>query len=147
MAKEITTNILIKASPEKIWHILMDTKSYPQWNPFIVSMEGDLMVNHKIKAKIQPPGASAMTFKPTLLVVEPNKELRWLGHLLIPRLFDGEHKFELADNENGTTTFTQSEKFTGILVPLFKKMLDNNTIAGFNLMNEKLKERAEAVKT
>jgi len=62
---------------------------------------------------------------------------------LFPGLFDGEHKFELIDNNNGTTTFVQSEKFTGILVPLFRKMLDVNTRNGFSLMNEKLKELAE----
>jgi hypothetical protein len=28
-------------------------------------------------------------------------------------------------------------------VPLFKKMLDNNTVKGFEMMNEKLKERSE----
>ena len=51
--------------------------------------------------------------------------------------------FELIDNKNGTTTFIQSEKFKGILVPLFKKMLDYNTVNGFNAMNKKLKELAE----
>ncbi|MFZ4545382.1 MAG: hypothetical protein ACOYOA_15120 [Saprospiraceae bacterium] len=71
------------------------------------------------------------------------KEFRWIGHLLFKGLFDGEHKFELIDNGNGTTTFRQSEKFNGILVPLFKKMLDINTRNGFMAMNEQLKNRAE----
>ena len=86
-----------------------------------------------------------MTFKPTVLAFEKNKEFRWIGHLLFPGLFDGEHKFELNDNRNGTTTFKQSEKFAGILVPLFKKMLDNNTKKGFEEMNKKLKELAEQI--
>jgi hypothetical protein len=77
------------------------------------------------------------------LPLKTNKEFRWIGHLLFSGLFDGEHKFELIDNRNGTTTFRQSEKFGGILVPLFKKMLDENTLNGFNLMNKKLKELAE----
>jgi len=58
-------------------------------------------------------------------------------------LFDGEHKFELIDNANGTTTLIQSEKFSGILVPLLKKQLDDNTKRGFEAMNEKLKELVE----
>jgi hypothetical protein len=62
---------------------------------------------------------------------------------LVKGLFDGEHKFELIDNKNGTTTFIQSEKFNGILVPLFNKMLNNNTTKGFKMMNEKLKQLAE----
>ena len=58
-------------------------------------------------------------------------------------IFDGEHKFELTDNRDGTTTLVQSENFIGILVPLFKKTLDNNTRRGFEAMNKKLKEMAE----
>ena len=83
-----------------------------------------------------------MTFTPTVLAFDTNKEFRWIGHLLFAGLFDGEHKFKLIDNHNGSTTFIQSEKFKGILVPLFKKMLDYNTVNGFNLMNQKLKELA-----
>ena len=89
------------------------------------------------------PGGTSMTFNPKVLVFEKNKELRWLGHLLIPGLFDGEHKFELIDQRNGTTLFRQSESFKGILIPFFKKMLQNNTLTAFHLMNAKLKEISE----
>ena len=143
MAKEISTEITIAASPEKIWAILSDFNKYPNWNPFIKSIHGEAKVGQKITARIEPPDASGMTFKPTVLCFDKAKEFRWLGHLLFPGLFDGEHKFELIDNNNGTTTFIQSEKFKGILVPLFKKMLEVNSRNGFILMNEKLKELAE----
>lgn len=84
-----------------------------------------------------------MTFKPKVLVFEPEKEFRWLGHLLFPGLFDGEHIFELTDQGNGTTVLVHMEKFKGILVPLFQKMLDTNTLEGFNAMNRALKLRSE----
>jgi len=144
MAKEIKTQITINASPEIVWNILMDFKSYPQWNPFIKLIEGEIIVGKKIKAHLQPPGAKGMVFKPTVLKVEQNKTFVWLGHLLMPGLFDGEHIFELMNNNDGSTTFIQREKFNGILVPLFKKMLDTNTMNGFNQMNLKLKELAES---
>jgi hypothetical protein len=50
----------------------------------------------------------------------------------------------LIDNQNGTTTFVQSEKFTGILIPLLTKMLDQKTLKGFIDMNEALKLHAES---
>ncbi len=84
-----------------------------------------------------------MTFTPRVLAFEKNKEFRWLGHLFIKGLFDGEHRFELTDNSDGSTTFRQSEQFGGILVPLFNKMIEVNTRNGFEAMNKKLKERAE----
>ena len=143
MKKEIRTEILIAASPEKVWSILTDFKNYPHWNPFIQSLTGEVAVNNTIVVKLTPPNSSAMTFKPRVLVFDKNKEFCWLGHLLFTGLFDGQHKFELKNNGDGTTTFVHSEKFSGILVPFLAKMLDNNTLVGFNLMNQKLKELAE----
>jgi len=84
-----------------------------------------------------------MTFTAKVLAFEKNKEFRWLGHLFIKGLFDGEHCFQLTDNGDGSTTFRQSEQFGGILVPLFNKMIEVNTRNGFEAMNKKLKERAE----
>jgi hypothetical protein len=143
MAKEIKTEIIIHAEPAKVWAILTDFKNYPNWNPFIKSLTGNVVVGNKIETKIEPPGSKPMTFKPVILAFEKDKELRWIGHLLVPGLFDGEHKFELVDTGSSTTIFRQSEKFNGLLIPLFKKMLDNNTVNGFNQMNRKIKELAE----
>ena len=42
--------------------------------------------------------------------------------------------------ETGQQRLNKLKKFSGILVPLFKKMLDENTFNGFNLMNKKLKD-------
>lgn len=140
MAKELTTKILINASPEKVWSILTNFNAYPNWNPFITSIthNGEVQVGNKIKAKID-----GMTFKPKVLTFDINQEFRWIGHLFFTGLFDGEHCFQLIDNGDGTTTFIQSEIFKGILVPLFNKKLDTDTKNGFEAMNQKLKELAE----
>lgn len=143
MAKELITEIKIKANPAQVWAVLTDFSTYPTWNPFIKSLTGDVKVGNTITARLEPPKASGMTFKPKVLVLEANKKFVWLGHLFIKGLFDGEHSFELIDNLDGTTTFIQSEKFGGILIPLFKKMLDVNTKEGFESMNKALKERVE----
>ncbi len=143
MAKEITTEVIINAIPEKVWAVFTNFSNYPLWNPFIKSVTGTIAVGHRIAVRLEPPGGNGMTFKPKVLAFDMNKEFRWLGNLFFPGLFDGEHIFELIDNGNGTTTFRQSEKFKGILVPLFKKMLDTTTKNAFNLMNMKLKEIVE----
>lgn len=143
MAKEIKTQIVINASPEKVWAVLAEIENYPQWNTFITSISGELSKGNKIMVNIAPPDAKPMKFKPKVLVYEENKEIRWLGKLILPRLFDGEHIFELIDNGDGTTTFVHREIFKGLLVPFLKKMLDNNTRHGFIEMNKNLKERVE----
>jgi hypothetical protein len=143
MATKIKAEIIINSAPDKVWAILTDFDNYPQWNPFIKSIQGEVKVGNRIIARIEPPGAKGMTFKPKVLSFEKNKELKWLGHILFPGISDGEHKFELIENRNGTTTFVQSEKFMGILVPIFKNQLHNNTKKGFVAMNQKLKELTE----
>ena len=105
MAKEIKTEILIHATPEKVWVVLTDFDNYKNWNPFIQSITGEVAVGNTITARLEPPGARGMTIRPKVLAFTPNKELRWLGHFLVPGLFDGEHTFERIDKGNGTTTF------------------------------------------
>lgn len=138
MAKQINTSIHIKANPEIVWGILTDFEKYPDWNPFIHSVKGEVKVGNRIKIKL--PG---MTFKPRVLTMDKNRELKWLGHLFFKGLFDGEHKFLLTKNTDGTTHFEHSETFKGVLLNLFSKKLDKDTKAGFKLMNEQLKKRAE----
>jgi len=138
MAFQISTSIEINAPREKVWAIFSDFSAYPKWNPFILSISGDLVVNKKFNAEI-----GKMKFSPTLEVFNVNSELTWQGRLLFPRLFDGKHTFLLLENENGGTTFIQKEEFKGILVPLLKKKLSTEIVASFNEMNLKLKVEVE----
>lgn len=50
-----------------------------------------------------------MSFRPMLLKVANQQELRWLGRLGLPGLFDGQHYFQLTALSNGGTRFTQGE--------------------------------------
>jgi hypothetical protein len=84
-----------------------------------------------------------MGFKPTVLRAEPNRELRWLGRLWLPRLFDGEHVFVIEPLDETRVRFVQREEFNGLLVPLFARSLDTDTRRGFEEMNQALKARAE----
>lgn len=137
--KIIKTQIIINSTPEKVWQILTDFDKYPDWNPFILSLHGEVKPGKQIKINLPD-----MSFQPTILKFEKNKELRWIGKLLFKGIFDGEHSFEIEDNENGTITFKHEEIFNGILVKPFSKKLDTDTKQGFELMNQKLKELAEA---
>ncbi|MDD2748425.1 MAG: SRPBCC domain-containing protein [Acidithiobacillus ferrooxidans] len=141
---QIETDIEITASPERVWSILMDFPAYPQWNPFIRSLSGVAKPGEKLRATIQPEERRAMTFRPRVLKAANQQELRWLGHLGFPGLFDGEHYFQLTMIGNGYARFTQGEQFSGILVGMFVSSMGAVTKAGFHAMNQALKNRAEA---
>lgn len=140
MAKKIESQIIIKTAPEKIWNLLIDFENYPQWNSFITHIEGAIQTGNQLTVTIEPEKGKKMVFKPTLLSRIENRELSWLGKLGFKGIFDGKHQFKLIDNRNGTTTFIQSEYFSGLLVPFIN--LDA-TAVGFQRMNQNLKDLAE----
>ena len=141
--KELRNEIEIQASDKRVWQLLTDFASFPQWNPFIRQAKGEARVGGRLEIRIQPSGASGMDFKPVVLKVEPNRELRWIGRLLMPGLFDGEHSFTIETLDANRVRFTQREVFTGLLVPFFARSLNTDTRRGFEEMNHALKSRAE----
>jgi hypothetical protein len=141
--KEIHTSIMINASADKVWQVLFDFASYPEWNPFIRQVRGEARVGARLDVKVQPPGGKQMAFRPTVLRADPNRELRWLGRLWVPGLFDGEHSFEIEPLEGGAVRFVHREQFGGLLVPLLSKMIDRDIRRGFEEMNRALKQRVE----
>ena len=143
MRHELRTEIEIDAPPEAVWDVLTDLEHYADWNPFIVSVEGRAVVGERLTNRMQPPGGKAVTFKPTVTVVEDESVFEWLGRLLIPGVFDGRHRFELHPTSNGTRV-VHGENFSGILVRVLRKSLDTKTVQGFALMDAALKGRAEA---
>ena len=84
-----------------------------------------------------------MRFRPVIVALEAERELRWKGKLLIPGLFDGEHWFRLVAHGRTRTTFEHGEQFSGLLVPRFRPALEDTTRRGFVAMNEALKREAE----
>ncbi len=84
-----------------------------------------------------------MSFSPRVTVAEPPRVLEWLGTLGFRGIFDGRHRFELADRD-GATLLTQSEEFTGILVPVVWRSMRERTESGFEELNGALKTRAES---
>ena len=84
-------------------------------------------------------GREQQVFHPTVLVARAGRELRWRGHVLVPRLFDAEHYF-LLQPQGTATILTQGERFRGVALWFF----DVTELApGFQAMNAALKARAE----
>jgi hypothetical protein len=134
----------IDATSAQVWSVLTDLDSYQHWNPFIVHASGELRVGGTLVNVIRFRGGER-TFTPTVLEVDAGRELRWLGKHRIPGMFSGEHSFTLIELGPQRVRLEQSEKFKGLAVPLLAKDLREDTLPGFEAMNQALRERAEAL--
>jgi hypothetical protein len=140
---EIVSDIAIEAPPTRVWSALMDFRAFPDWNPFVRRIEGAPRVGERLRVTIQPPGGRQMTFRPMVLHPTTLWELRWLGRVLLPGVFDGEHYFQVQEVGGGRSRLIHGERFTGLMVPFLRKGLDTATRAGFLAMNRALKIRVE----
>ena len=140
MPKHLTSHVVIDAPPEAVWAVLRDFAAYSEWNPFIVEAVED---GERLTLRMQPAGGRPVTLRPRVADCVADKRLQWRGRLAIPGILDAEHTFELEAHGNGTR-LTQKERFSGLLVPLFARSLDQHTLPAFVAMNEALKTRAEA---
>lgn len=143
----IETEIEIAAPPAVVWRVLTEFEAYPDWNPLIRRITGPAREGAELDVVLRLPGADAggaddMSFQPTLLTFRPGREMRWLGRLWLPGIFDAEHWFLLEGTAEGKTRLRHGEDFSGLLVFI---MNAEETLAGFQAMNEALKQRAEAL--
>jgi len=138
---ELRTEIEIDAPPERVWAVLVDFEKFPDWNPFIRSIRGNVQVGSRLDVLLGASGTRAMRFRPIVKAVVPNRELRWLGRLGLPRLFDGEHIFQIEPLGPIRSRFVQRERFRGLFVPLLARSLNRDARRGFEEMNRALRER------
>ncbi|GAA6208008.1 SRPBCC domain-containing protein [Cognatishimia sp. WU-CL00825] len=139
----ISTQVEISAPVDAVWRTLTQGDAYPEWNPFVKHLSGDLVVGSHLDVLIQPEGGKAMRFRPEVLAADQNSELRWVGKLGFRGVFDGEHYFLLEETPEGTTVLRHGETFRGLLAYPLLALIRQDTLDGFVRMNQALKQRAE----
>lgn len=143
MRREMRTEVEIDAPPERVWSVLTALQSYHEWNPAIIAASGDLRVGSRLTLRFQPIGTSGYTFRPKLLVVDPPRELRWLGWPRVPLVFDTEHYFAIAPIGDRRARLEHGLLAYGLGAPFAARAIDRVTRRHFDEMNQALKERTE----
>lgn len=105
--------IIIPAPPEDIWSVLMDTESYPDWNPTVVQVDGQYEVGAKLPTKVLDPVGKVLEMTNTVKTLTPNRELRQTGGVIGMITYD--HQWLLEPVEHGTRV-TQHEIDRGALL-------------------------------
>ena len=139
----ITASIDIAATPAAVWKVLMDWKSYEEWNPTLRAIEGQPRKGSKIVVSIASPvGTLAIPAVVTRLVV--NSGITWQSKMKLSGLFDRDHLIELSPDPAGVRV-TQTQTFTGILAPGASVVATRTVRDGLVKMNAALKERVEGL--
>jgi hypothetical protein len=143
--KEINNEVEIQASPEEVWQVLTELDEYADWNPLLHDAVGKVQEGEKVDVTFQTASKKG-TLHCSVVRVEPNRELRWKYHVLLPGLFKGEHIFTIEPIEEKRVRFIDREIFNGLFVPLLAKDIDTNSKEAMEAMDEALKARAEKMK-
>jgi hypothetical protein len=141
--RQISTEIEIRAPAAQVWAVLTDLPAYAQWNPLIRRAGGALHEGAQLQLFISTPGLASRKVGVEVLRIEPERELRWLGRLWLPRLLDGDHAFVIEPLDASRVRVVQRERFSGVLVPFVAPWLVPKMTVGFEAMNRALKQRVE----
>ncbi len=137
---EVRHEIVINAPLEKVWQTIIDFENYKDWNSQLSYLGGKVLLNEKLHLKLSVTGATPYEFKPTISYFKENERFAWIAITGIPKVFDGEHFFELKDLGNGKVSLVNREEYRGVL-SLIMQQLPMMKLApkGFEKMNEELK--------
>lgn len=142
---EIRKEVVIDAPPERVWAVIVDFPSYAQWNTQLAWLGGTAGPGEVLKLKLSAQGSEPYEFAPTVSHWEPNVRFAWLARTGLPRVFDGEHFFELEPVAVGKTKLVNRETYSGVLSMVMERQpMMAGAPAGFEKMNAEYKARAES---
>jgi hypothetical protein len=137
------TELEVGASDERVWAVLTDFGSYPDWNPSLPSISGELQEGSTLSLTLGMPGRPNPKVTATLREVAPNRRLTWHGNVGADRIFAGDREFEIQPLSNDRILFTHVEHITGMLAPVFELLMGSSVQRSHDEFNESLRRRAE----
>lgn len=140
--KEVRSEIEIDAPPSLVWQVLTDFGAFPEWNPFVKHIEGELVAGKLLTIVLKPGPFAERTVRTRVLCVDPGQSLIWRVPPHIPALCDIMHGFEVQALPDGRTRFVQRAVFRGLLGGLLARKATTER-CGLEEMNRALKVAAE----
>ena len=107
----VHTEIVIPATPEEVWNVLMDRDGYKEWNPVLIPTAGDLKEGSKLTYQMIQPGKDPVEVETKVIRIKESEELNQYGGTWGLLTFD--HKWLLEPAGEGTRV-TQHEEYRGV---------------------------------
>jgi len=141
--RRIETRIEIDAPVERVRSVLIDGSQYPDWNPYLVRIEGSIEAGADIVAHARLDTGQTLPMPVRVVSVEPGC-MRWEGGLPDRARFKGDHRFELEAVDGGRTRLRHYEDFTGTQIGDIVVPRESAIRSNFERMNTALRARCEA---
>ncbi len=108
----------INAPVEKVWQVLLDFESYPDWNPFTYKVETDLTVGGPVNIYVKlPRRGKRLQVEYVREVTEPNT-LSWGMTMGAEPLLVTLREQHLTPTGESSCTYQTTDAFKGMLTPL-----------------------------
>jgi hypothetical protein len=134
---EYSAGINITAKPERVWALMTNAADFPRWNSTVKSIEGRIASGQTIKliANISP----TRTFNLKIIEFIPEKMMVWSDG---NAMFKGVRTYTTTPKADGSTDFTMSEVYTGLMLPMIAGSLPDFRPAFEQYLSD-LKKEAE----
>jgi hypothetical protein len=133
------TTATIKAAPDRIWSLLTDAPSYPDWNPSVERVEGSISPGETIKVFVKVNPGKAFPVKVTEF--KPGERMVWSGGMPLG-LFKGVRTYTLTPEDGGATRFHMREEYSGPMLGMIWRSIPDLG-PSFEEFASGLKARAE----
>lgn len=130
----------IDAPRETVWRLLTDADGYARWNEAVISLDGP--IEHGGTIRLVSVVDPKRTFSLDVTRMDAPATMVWSDGMPLG-LFTGERTYTLDERDDGGTTFTMVEEFTGPLAGLMARVIPDLT-ASFELFADSLAAAAEA---
>jgi len=134
-SRETFVSIDVRANQNTIWTLLTNASDYPRWNSTIISIEGKIGKDEKIK--LRSTLDEKRVFRLKVKEFEPEDRMIW-GDAM------GKRTYTLKTIGSGETNFSMVEKIGGPMFPLFSKMIPPFD-QSFEQFAKDLKKEAELI--
>ena len=114
--KSVHSELIIEASPQQVWDVLMKKEDYREWNQVLVPIKGKFEKGNKLKYQLIQPEGNTIEINMTVAQLIPFRLLNQQGGF--PGIFTYDHKYILEPVGNNTRV-TIREDFKGIAVLLW----------------------------
>lgn len=143
MGALIQSSVDVKAAPERVWRILTDFSSHPEWNPVLVMDGGQPLVGERVNVTLRTGEGRERRMEPRIETLQPNQAMVWRQNSMLPWLRSETYRITLEPRGGEGTRVNQEYEVTGLLSSMgddkrepLRRALDR--------MNEALQQRAES---